>query len=465
MSVLNVLNLAELGIGSALVFSMYKPVEEDDRTRLSALLALYRRCYRVIGAVILTVGLLLMPFLPYLIEGTYPSDVNLYLLYGIYLANTVVSYFLFAYKQSLFIASQRNDWISNINSALLIVTTLLQVFFLICFGSYYLYVLVLPMVTCINNIAICILFRKKFPWARSVGTLDKETLKTIKTNVIGLMTQKIGTVVLSSASSVIISAFLGLVILGKYNNYYYIITALFGFLTIVQTSIIPSIGNSIITTSKEKNYTDFRCFLFLYVWILSWFAVCFLVLSESFVSLWVGKSNVLSLDVVVLMSLFMYAYKMNDMTYVFREATGIWYQGMFIPIIAALVNIGLSLTLVNYWGLLGVLFSGIASLLLVYTPWYSRVLFKYYFDDMSKWKAYLLTQGKYFLVTLGAAIVTFAAASLIPTDCTMTTLLLKALVALFIPNLLFMLVYHRSKEFISAKALIESIIRKRRGNK
>lgn len=453
VSVLNVLNLAELGVGSALVFSMYRPVVDQDKPKIEALLSFYRKCYHVIGAVVLLLGLALVPILPFLIEGDCPEDVNLYLLYLIYLGNAVLGYFLFAFKQSVFIATQRNDIISNINSVLSVVSAALQVVLLLCFHSYYLYVLVLPVITCLNNIVIAVMFRRRFPGLVCRGKLDKNSLASIKTNVLGLMTQKIGTVVLSSTGSVVISAFLGLVVLGRFNNYYYILTALFGFLTIIQTSIIPSIGNSIITTDTEKNHRDFCRFLFIYVWVLSWFAVCFLTLASPFVSLWLGGDNVLPFDVVALMALYLYAYKMNDMTYVYREAAGIWRQGMLIPLIAAVVNVCLSIILVQIWGLQGVLAAGIASLLFVYTPWYTRVLFRHYFKDLQKWRSYLLAQLRYFCTAFFVALASYVAISFVP-GSTLIGFIVKTGVAIVLPNALFTIAYFRREEFSFFKQII-----------
>ena len=128
-SVLSVLSLAELGVGTAMVYSMYKPIANGDAETVCALLNLYRKIYRIIGAVILVLGLAFTPFLPHIIKGAVPADINLYVLYFINLFSTVVSYFLFAYKNSLLTASQRMDVISHIDTG---VYTLLS-----CWCCYY----------------------------------------------------------------------------------------------------------------------------------------------------------------------------------------------------------------------------------------------------------------------------------------------------------------------------------------
>lgn len=461
VALLNVLNIVELGIGSALVYSMYKPVAENDMVKMSALLRFYKNCYRVIGLLVLGIGVMIVPFLPLLIKGAYPSDVSLYVVYAIYLTNTVLGYFLFAYKQSAFIASQRNDILSNINTVLTVLSAGLQIALLVLSRNYYLYIAVLPFITVLNNLAVCFLFNKRFPDLKPIGKLERGSIQEIKTNVIGIMTQKIGTVVLSSSSSLVVSAFLGLLILSKFNNYLYIITALFGLLTIIQKSLIPSIGNSIVVTDESKNYRDFNLFLFLYIWIVGWFACCFIVLSQDFIALWAGRENELPIGIVVCMALYLYSFKMNDMTYIYREAAGIWRQGMFVPLIAALCNVLLSLVLVNLIGLAGVLLSSVFSLVFIYTPWYTKVLFDNYFKSTEKWKRYLLRQLKYFVVSASAAAITYLA-TLPLGEGTLLSLTLKAFVALVVPNVLFFLAYARSQEMKSALAFAKGLRKRAR---
>ena len=158
-SVLSVLNLAELGVGSAMVYSMYKPIVEDDIEKICALMRLYKIYYRIIGIVVCALGLLLLPFIPNLISGDVPADINIYVLYLLDLSITVLSYWLFAYKSSILQAYQRTDVISK---ATLISETLkygLQFIVLAIFHSYYLYVLVNLLAQIFNNILSAVFAR------------------------------------------------------------------------------------------------------------------------------------------------------------------------------------------------------------------------------------------------------------------------------------------------------------------
>ena len=165
-SILSVLSISELGFGTAIAFSMYRPIAEDDNETLCALLNVYRKIYRVVGSIILIVGLAIIPFLPRLISGTYPADVNLYVLYFIYLFNTVISYFMYAYKAVLFSAHQRNDLTSKRSAVIQSVGNILRIVLLLLFKNYYIYALVLPLITLVTNLANAYLATKMFPNAK-----------------------------------------------------------------------------------------------------------------------------------------------------------------------------------------------------------------------------------------------------------------------------------------------------------
>lgn len=256
-SILTILSLAELGFGSAMVFSMYEPLAKGDAASVNALLRLYRKIYRIIGLTVLTIGLAVMPFLQTMISGDVPADVSIYVLYLTYLVNTVLSYFLFAYKESLLTANQRNDVSSNIATVVSVTTNLVQLMALFAYRNYYLYVIVYPAMTAIKNLITNHYVNKMYPQYFCDGVLDKDTLSDIRKRVSGLFIYRICYVFRDTFDSIVLSAFLGLVVLAKYNNYYYIVTTITGFLTIIKNSISAGVGNSIALESEEKNYHDF----------------------------------------------------------------------------------------------------------------------------------------------------------------------------------------------------------------
>ena len=170
-SILSVLSLAELGIGSALIFSMYKPISEDDINKVNAFLYFYRKCYRIIGFIVFGIGIVLLPFIKYLISGDAPDNINVYVLFLIYLFQSISSYFLFAYKGSILTATQRNDIKSNISTIVLLLKEVVQLISIIIFRNYYFYALALPSFTILENVIINIFFKKLYPEIRPCGNI------------------------------------------------------------------------------------------------------------------------------------------------------------------------------------------------------------------------------------------------------------------------------------------------------
>lgn len=208
-SILTVLNLTELGFSSAIVFSLYKPIAEDDSETIEAILLYYRKVYACIGAIILAIGLLLIPFLPNLISGSYPEDINLVLVYVVYLLNTVISYFLFAYLQALISAFQREDLISRVNIVISIVMYIAQAIVLLTVKNYYAYLFIMPAFTVINNLRTAFIAKRYFPQYKPKGKLAPEIKKDIKVKVSGLMITKVCNVSRNAFDSIFISMFFG----------------------------------------------------------------------------------------------------------------------------------------------------------------------------------------------------------------------------------------------------------------
>lgn len=181
-SILQVLNMAELGFSSAIVFSLYKPLAENDTECVCALMAFYRKVYKYVGLCILIVGGILTPFLPYLIKGDYPTSINLYILYLMYVFNTVISYWAYAYKAALVTADQRIDITNNINTVITLVQGGLQVFVLIIWENYYFFYGCVIIGSILNNILTAIVTSKKYPQYICKGEIDDEIKLYNETN-------------------------------------------------------------------------------------------------------------------------------------------------------------------------------------------------------------------------------------------------------------------------------------------
>lgn len=460
-SLLNVLSLAELGFGGALVFSMYKPMAEHDVKTVNALLAFYKKCYRMIGIVILALGIGMIPFLDSLVNGDVPDSVNMQLLFCIQLFNTVIGYFTFAYKGSIFQAQQRVDISQKITLVLNVLSNILRTVILLVCKDYYIYLLVGPAVTILQNLLVAYYTKKQYPEFYCEGSISREEKKEIQNKVAGLIFQKISSIVLFSVDTVVISAFLGLHVLGVYNGYYYVVSALVSFIGVIQAAMIPSLGNSIVVESIEKNYRDFRKFHFLIIWILTWWSACLLCLFQPFIELWQGKENMLSFGMVVLFCFYFYLHHAGDICYMYKEAAGIWWEGRYCTLIAAGLNLVLNIILVQMIGLPGILLSTILALVLVHIPYGAWILFHHYFQSKEKYVFYLKRMVLYFFVAVLSAGITNLFCSFISISNLWVQIFMKGCICIAVPNIFFVLCYWKLDEFQCARNYLSGILRQR----
>ena len=453
-SVLSVLNLAELGVGSAMVFSMYKPIAEDDEKTICALMKLYRLYYRIIGGVNLDAGLLITPFIPKLIKSDVPPDINVYVLYLMNLASTVITYWLFAYKNCLLSAHQRGDVNSKISMVISVLQVIAQIAVLLLTKNYYLYVLVLIVSGILTNITTAVVVNKMYPAYKPPGDLPKEQVKSINGRVRDLFTSKIGSVVVDSADTVVISAFLGLTSLAVYQNYFYILTSIFGFVSIIFYSCTAGIGNSIITETEEKNFRDFNTFTFIVIWLSCFCVCCLATLYQPFMQLWAGEKNMLSYGYVIVFCVYFFIKEINSLLNLYKDAAGIWHADRFRPLVTALANLGMNLIMVQFWGLYGILLSTILSMAFVGMPWLFHNLFTTIFR--SGLKGYLKKTACYTIMTAAICAVCIVCCSF-RLESLIAEILVKLLISGALSNVLLFVLLFRTKEFKQAAAILDTV--------
>lgn len=456
ISVLGILSLAELGVGNALVFSMYKPVSQNDKKTICALLNFYKSCYRKIGLVIMVLGILITPLIPHLIKTDLPADINVYVLYYIQLFSTVITYFMYAYMNSLFLANQRNDIISKINFVIYSFIYLFQIILLVILKNYYAYILVAPVGSIISNLAIALFAKKMYVDICPKGNLEKSQLNDIISRIKALFLVKVGAVVLNSVDNVVISSFLGLIILGKYNSYYYIFSAITSVVGLVMYSIIPSLGNSLITEDLEKNYKDYLSLGFWNSWLVSFCAICLVCLYQPFIKIWVGSKNVLPLGIVVMFAVYFWVLQSNQITGAYKDAAGIWTEDKLRPLIVAGINLFLNLMFVRFIGLYGILLSTIISLLFVNTPWLVWNVHKLIFERSPK--VFIHLWIRFAFQTVVYCIIVYYICSLIKIDG-IVGMISKTCICVLITNVLFWLTWKNKEEFIQASSIIKKILK------
>ena len=459
-SIIGGLSLAELGFGTAIVCSMYKPIADDDRETVCAYLRFYRTIYRWVGAIILVVGLCLLPFLRYLVKGTLPADVNLHILYLLHLTNTAVSYFLFAYRSSILAAHHRNDVQTNIDTVVSLVQYLTVFMILIFLRNYYLYVITTVVFTLVRNLLIMRESKRLFPYIEPRGELPPEKKRHIISDVKSIFMHRIGGYTSTKIDNLVISAFMGLGWVATYGNYYYIYTNVAGLPSIVYSGMMGGFGNKLNTESKDKNFELFMRVNRMTSIIIIWCTTLMLALYQPFIRGWMREKQSL-VQPFITSALFVVLFYINQSRQVMQTvkgAAGLWKADRWKPMVGAAVKLVICLLSVLFlddrYKLDGVIISSILGYVVVQIPWESHVLFTKFFD-WRQGRAYWLQQFKFALLALIPCAITLAVVQTIPLERT-RGLIVKGIVAVVVSTVVMFLLFREDLLKILKKAFRRS---------
>ena len=427
-SILGVLALAELGFGTAVVCSMYKPVADDDRELLCAYLKFYRTVYRCVGAAIFAIGLALLPFLDRLVHGTVPLGIDLHILYVIHLVNTAASYFLFAYRGVVLGAHHRNDVITNIRTAVSVAQYVAVFLILLVMRHfldqppatvYYCYVLATVVFTVAQNVLLVSASRRLFPDIEPRGSLPSAMRRHVMGDVKSIFMHKVGGVVTHSTDNLVISAFLGLVAVAAYGNYYYVVTSVSSLVGIFYSSMNGGFGNKIYTESKADNFRLLMRMNRLAMAAVLFCAAMMVALYQPFMLLWVkGNPDLVRHSLTpLLMVLYFYIMQSRQVLVSFKAAASLWSQDRWKPIVAGSVNLCTNILFVIFlpdaYKLDGVILSTILSFMFIQIPWETHIVFSEFFsrDEARLWWR---SQISFALSAVALCAATCVAARLVP---------------------------------------------------
>ena len=428
-SILQILNVTELGFASAIIYSMYEPVANDDKEKIIKKIALYKSVYRVVGIVILAIGILLLPFLKYLIKGTYPEDINLYVVYGIYLLNTLISYFMYGYKSSVLIVYQRNDLVSKVNSITEVVKCIIQIILLLIIGNFYVYIIVIPIMSIISNLLIEYVTNKYFPEYDRKYDFSFKEISGIKKQLGGIAIGRISLVCRNAFDSIIISALFGISLTAVYSNYYYVFSVVSSFLFIILSSISAGVGNSLVMDSVEKNERDHRRLDFYYEFLAGVGTVCLFSLYQPFMYLWAGEDKMFDNLSMCFFCVYFYTNHLAQIRSVYSEAAGLWWHFRFFAIGEMIANLVLNFVLGYYFGINGILFATIITAFVVSFVACSYKTYKVLFKTSAF--RFFLYNAYYAVVTSCGCIIVKAIVEMLPVKGWLMFIVRALITALF----------------------------------
>ncbi|MCI8759658.1 MAG: polysaccharide transporter [Clostridia bacterium] len=458
-NILSMLGIIELGLGSAIIYHLYKPIAKEDKEKIKSLLLFYKIGYRVIGFIIAIIGLLIIPFLHFIVGKVTISE-NIIYIYLLFLMDIVVSYLL-TYKRSILYANQKTYVVNLVHIAYLVIMNVTQLTILILTKNYILYLWIKIICRILENIVITIIANHQYPYIKdkNVKLLEKDVRKSIFTKVKGLVYHKIGSFVVLGSDNIIISTFLGVVTVGLYSNYNLIIQALNNLFSQVFNSITASVGNLLIESDKKKSYSVYKNILFLNSWMYAFASTGLLCVMEPFVKVWIGSEFLLPFGVLITLVINFYSQGMRKTSNTFKEAAGIFYEDRFVPLWESLLNIVASVILVKIFGLMGVFIGTIISTFVLFFYSYPQFVYKPLFE-----RTYIQYIKDYIPYLLGTILSVFSTYLLI--DCIQFTnsilqIVVNVILVIVIPNMIHFLLFYKTEQFKYYKELLTKVINKK----
>lgn len=446
-NVISMLGIVELGMGSAIIYNMYKPIAEENHEKIKSLMQFYKKSYRIITLIISIIGIMIIPFIKYIVDiESVTVGINVYLVYILFLLETICSYIL-SYKRSMLYADQK-EYITNIiHMGYTILVNTMQLTFLYFTHDYYLYLIIKVMMRLVENIVISSYVNRRYSYLldNNVTKLDSKTEKDIFQKIKALFFHKIGTFIVSGTDNIIISKYLGLVTVGLYSNYYMIINAVQTVINHIIQATRASVGNLLVTESKTKQFDIFNKIRFVNFWISCFSSICIFVIMDSFITIWIGYKFVLPTKVLLVLVINFFIVSSRSTYGAFKEAAGIFYEDRFVPIIESLLNIVLSIIFVKKFGLMGVFMGTIASGLVLWCYSYPKYVYNKLF--VRKISDYIKETIYYFIIFILIAGFTYSLAILISFDNVYLQFISNVLIALIVPNVIMLLLFSKDENF------------------
>lgn len=384
LSIVGFLSVAELGVGSAITFCMYKPIVEGDKPKVAALYNLFRRVYIVIGSLILAAGLAISPFIRYLAADYAVLDVNFRITFVLMLISVVVTYY-FGAKTALINAYKNNYITTAITSGGILLQYVLQIITLLLTGSFTGYLVCRIVAVAVQWGITEVVARKKYSSLMSMREkVDEDTRKELTKNIKAMFMHKIGTLLVTTADSIIISVFVGVVVLGKYSNYATIMTAMMEVLKLVFSSLTSVFGHLYVEKNKEtaRKYCEiFHLLNFIIgiVFFLGYYAVI-----DHLIALLFAPDLVAERAIALVVTANGFVQFMRSSVLAFKDATGSFYYDRWKPLAEGIVNIVLSVLFVRWIGVTGVIVATVITNLVICHVVEPYVLYRHAFEASPK---------------------------------------------------------------------------------
>lgn len=455
-NILSMLSLADLGIGTAIVYALYKPLAERNKEEISRLMNFYSKAYTSIGVIIFILGLGLIPFLESMIGSAPNIKESIYIIYLIYLFNTSITYFA-SYKSSLIIADQKNYVSTLITYGVYFLQTIIQIIVLFITKNFIAYLIVQSICAVLQNIIISIMADIMYPYLKEYKNLyiSKKARKNLIADVRALILVKLGSVLVMNTDNIIITYCSGLSIVGLLSNYTMLVNAINRVLQQLFNGITASVGNLNAKESRKRKEQMFEVINFCNFWLFGFSAICIILLINDVIHVWIGKQYILPQSIAVMLAINFYMVGMQNAVWTYKNTLGIFQKGRYLLLLTAAINLILSLILGKTIGLFGILLSTAIARVLTNTWYDPYIVYKIGFKKGCK--RYFFKYIKYIGVLIIAGLPTYFLCNLI-NFTPFITLLLKLIICLIIPNVIIMIFFINTREMKYILRLVITLI-------
>ena len=377
-NLLGFLNLAELGVGTAIGYVLYKPLFDHNRLKINEVISVMGYLYRIIGCIILVAGIIMSCFLPWIFpDDTTGFDLALiYFAFYSFLTSSLIGYFI-NYRQNLLSADQRNYVVTAYFQTSIIIKTLIQLASAWYTGSYYLWVAIELTFGIIHSFILNWKINQTYPWLAANVKLGHKVFKKypeVMKYTKQLFMHRLGMIVKFQAAPLLIYAYVSLQIVAFYGNYTMLTGKIGSLFQIFLSSTSAGIGNLVAEGNKEKTYRTYWELMSCRLWFVAIALYLMYVCVPPFITLWLGEEYLLPDGLLVLILIEVFIGMLRGNTDQFLEAHGLFYD-VWAPLTESIIYIVSAVVAGYYWGIYGVIGGSILSLIIIIFIWKPYFLF------------------------------------------------------------------------------------------
>ncbi len=459
-NILTLLSVAELGVGEAIIYHLYKPLAENDEKKIKTYIRFYKKAYTTIGIVIFVLGLCVIPFMDLIIKNKPNISDNLTLIYILFLINTSLSYF-YVYKASILKANQQNYIIVLYKQLFHCVQLIAQIIVLYTTHNYIIYLVIQFTCTFLTNYFASRKASKMYPYIdiHDEKELTKSEKKSIYQHIQGSFIYKIGSSILNGTDSIIISSILGVGVVGIASNYNMIYTTIKKFLSQITTSFTASLGNLNALEKAEKEERVMYQVMYICFILYGYSTICMALLSNDLINIWLGPKYLFGLFTVIICCLNIYINGVRYAAYAYRVTMGLFQYFKFIPVLSAIINIVVSIVLAHKLGVNGIYIGTIVAIGTTYFWSDPVIIYKKEFHKSPI--KYFVVFFKYLFITCLVGIVCYFVTKKMIID-SIYVLILKLIIISIIIISMFILITFNSFEFKELMKVIKKRLHRKK---